>query len=241
MNMLKLNFIVQAPRAYLLGLIALAALLGVCLYLTNPKTDARWIGLLSGLVSGVAIASLQFLTQYLEQKTLAEYKKHGLVEFLPNRKNAEYYRTLIKNTKVGDKIVVAGVTCNRLLDDFANPKVSESQDLIEALARGVEVTLLLPKLKYLNDEDRSDFLNKTLPKSKDILEKNQAKFQLLYYDFEPSHSIFLAGNTCLVGPIFKNKKSKDTPAINFDRAGLFTKAYLEYLTETIDNSSASYE
>lgn len=241
MNMLKLNFIVQAPRVYLLGLVLLTVLCGWGLYLTDSKTDARWVGLLSGLVSGIAIASLQFLTQYLEQKTLAEYKKHGLVEFLPNRKNAEYYRGLIKNTHVGDKIVVAGVTCNRLLDDFANPKVSESQDLIEALARGVEVTLLLPKLKYLSDEDKADFLNKTLPKSRIILENNQSKFKVLYYDFEPSHSIFLAGNTCLVGPIFKGKKSKDTPAINFDRTGLFTKSYLEYLTETIDNSSDSYE
>ncbi|WP_455888102.1 hypothetical protein [Pseudomonas rustica] len=241
MNMLKQNIVIQAPRLYLAALIVIAIILAISLYLTDPNSDARWISVLSGFVSGLAIASFQFLTQYLEQKALAEYKKHGLVEFLPNRKNPDYYRSLIKNTQVGDKIVVVGVTCNRLLDDFANPKVSNSQDLIEALARGVEVTLLLPKSKYLNKEDKSDFINKTLPKSEEILENHRDKFELRYYDFEPSHSIFLAGNTCLVGPIFKNKKSKDTPAINLDRSGLFTKPYLDYLSEIIDESSTSHE
>lgn len=241
MDMLKLSFVVQAPRVYFVFLITLTSILGGVLYFTDPNSDGRWVGVLSGLVSGIGIAALQFFTQYVEQKTLAEYKRHGLKEFLPNRKDPEYYRRLIKNTKLGDKIIVAGVTCNRLLDDFANPDVPESQDLLEALARGVEVTLLLPKLKYLEKAENSDFINKTLPNSEKICAKYPEIFKILYYDFQPSHSIFLAGSSCLVGPIFKSKKSKDTPAINFHKDGLFTKPYLDFTYETINNASKAYE
>ncbi|WP_308582061.1 hypothetical protein, partial [uncultured Pseudomonas sp.] len=62
-----------------------------------------------------------------------------------------------------------------------------------------------------------------------------------YYDFEPSHSIFLAGSVCLVGPIFKNISSKETPAIAFDKDGLFIKPYLSYISETLKSASDRYE
>lgn len=241
MNIFKMKFIIQAPVAYLVLLVSITLLFGILLYNTDPNSDARYIGILSGLVTGIGIAVLQFFTQYIEQKTLSEFKEHGLVKILINRKDPEYYRKLIKKTKVGDKIIVAGVTCNRLLDDFANPDLASSQDLLEALARGVEVTLLLPKLKYLREPDYSDFKNKTLPKSQQITASFPDIFKIRYHDFEPSHSIFLAGASCLVGPIFKNKKSKDTPAINFDREGLFAKPYLAYIYETLNNASVDYE
>lgn len=241
MKMLKHNFVVNTPRLYLMTLILAAVCFSVALYITDDKADARLLGVLSGLASGLVIASLQFLTQYLEQKTLAEYKKHGLIEFLTNRKDTEYYRELIGSTKVGDKIIVAGVTCNRLLDDFANTQVPQSQNLLEALARGVEVTLLLPKISYLAEPNLSDFKNKTLQKAEEITNRYPDKFKIYYYDFEPSHSIFLAGSRCLVGPIFKNKSSKETPAISFDKDGLFIKPYLDYIQETLKGASEKYD
>lgn len=240
MKLLKHNFVVNTPRLYLAALIIGALSFSVTLYLTDEKADARLLGVYSGLASGLVIASLQFLTQYLEQKALSEYKEYGLLEFLANRKNTEYYRNLIDNTKVGDNIIVAGVTCNRLLDDFANLKAQQSQNLLEALARGVKVTLLLPKTSYLEEPNLSDFKNKTLPRSEEIKNKH-SNFEILYYDFEPSHSIFLAGSRCLVGPIFKNKSSKDTPAISFEKDGLYIKPYLDYIQETLAGSSLNHD
>lgn len=241
MKMLNLNFVVRAPRAYFALLILATIISGVVLYNTNEKADGRFIGVLSGLISGLVIASLQFLTQYLEQRTLSEYKRHGLIEFLANRKDAEYYRELIKGTSVGDQIIVVGVTCNRLLDDFANSDVEKSQDLLEALARGVEVKLLLPKISYLEEPNLSDFKNKTLQKAEKITKGYPEKFKIYYYDFEPSHSIFLAGSRCLVGPIFKNISSKETPTIAFDKDGLFIKPYLNYINETLKSASEKYD
>ena len=241
MKMLKLNFVVHAPRLYLGLLVCAALIFCLILYYGGEKADSRLIGLISGLASGLMIAFLQFLTQYLEQKTLADYKEHGLIRFLINRKETEYYRRLIKSTKFGDKIVVVGVTCNRLLDDFANKQEPKSQDILEALVRGVEVKLLLPKMKYLEEPNLSDFKNKTLERSKEISELYPQGFSLLYYDFEPSHSIFLAGSRCLVGPIFKNKRSQDTPAIAFDKDGLFIKPYLSYMEDILKNASAQYD
>lgn len=65
-------------------------------------------------------------------------------------------------------------------------------------------------------------------------------FKIKYYDFEPSHSIFLAGSNCVVGPIFKNKKSKDTPAINFNKDGLYTRLYLEHINETLAKATTDH-
>lgn len=241
MEMSKLRFVVQAPLLYFMALVLIALVIGAMLYYTDPNTDARYVGVLSGLVTGLGIAAIQFFTQYIEQNTLAEYKKHGLDEFLPNRKDAEYYRELIKQTEVGDKIVVIGVTCNRLLDDFANPTITQSKDLLEAMARNVDVTLLLPKVRYLVEPNLSDFNNKTLPKAQAIEARFPSNFKIRYYDFEPSHSIFLAGSYCLVGPIFKNIPSRDTPAIKFHKDGRYIKPYLQYINETINNSSPDHE
>jgi hypothetical protein len=221
-------------------LVLIALAISAMLYYTDANADARYIGVLSGLVTGLGIAAIQFFTQYIEQNTLAEYKKHGLDEFLPNRKDAEYYRKLIKQTEVGDKIVVVGVTCNRLLDDFANPTNEQSQDLLEAMARNVDVTLLLPKVGYLVEPNLSDFNNKTLPKAQAIEAQYPSNFKIRYYDFEPSHSIFLAGSYCIVGPIFKNIPSRNTPAIKFHKDGRYIKPYLQYVNETINNSSLNH-
>jgi len=240
MEMSKLRFVVQAPILYFSLLVVIALGIGAMLYFTDANADARYIGVLSGLVTGLGIAAIQFFTQYIEQNTLAEYKKHGLDEFLPNRKDAEYYRKLIQQTEVGDKIVVMGVTCNRLLEDFANSSNSQSQDLLEAMARNVDVTLLLPKVRYLVEPNLSDFNNKTLPKAQAIEAKYPLNFKVLYYDFEPSHSIFLAGSYCLVGPIFKDIPSRDTPAIKFHKDGRYIKPYLQYINEAIKNSSVNH-
>lgn len=240
MGILRLKFVVQAPILYCTILVAITVTIGVLLYYTDANADARYIGILSGLVTGLGIAAIQFFTQYIEQNTLAEYKKHGLDEFLPNRKDAEYYRRLIKQTVVGDKIVVVGVTCNRLLDDFANPANAHSQDLLEAMARNVDVTLLLPKTKYLIEPNLSDFNNKTLPRAQALATNHPLNFKILYYDFEPSHSIFLVGSYCIVGPILKNIPSRDTPAIKFHKDGQYIKPYLQYINETIDSSSYDY-
>lgn len=239
MEMSKFRFVVQAPLLYFGALVAIAIGIGAMLYLTDANADARYIGILSGLVTGLGIAAIQFFTQYIEQNTLAEYKKHGLDEFLPNRKDAEYYRNLIKQTEVGDKIVVVGVTCNRLLDDFANPANAQSQDLLEAMARNVDVTLLLPKTKYLTEANRSDFNLKTFPAAQAIAAQHP-NFKILYYDFEPSHSIFLAGSYCVVGPIFRSIPSKNTPAIKFHKDGRYIKPYINYINETINSASADH-
>lgn len=240
MGISKLRFVVQAPLLYFTALVVIALCICAMLFNTDANADARYIGILSGLVTGLVIAAIQFLTQYIEQTTLAEYKKHGLDEFLPNRKDAVYYRKLIKQTDIGDQIVVVGVTCNRLLDDFANPTNNQSQDLLEAMARNVDVILLLPKVKYLIEPNLSDFNNKTLPKALAIEAQHPTRFKIRYYDFEPSHSIFLAGSYCLVGPIFKNIPSRDTPAIKFHKDGRYIKPYLQYINETINNSSPTY-
>ncbi|WJN60971.1 hypothetical protein [Pseudomonas sp. SO81] len=236
------NFVVQAPIVYLLSLIALALIiLALLVFFSTEKSDGRVIGVATGLFAGLIIASLQFLTQYLEQKALAEYRKHGLVEFQVNRKNTDYYRQLIRDTEVGDQIIVVGVTCNRLLEDFANSDVAGSTDLLEALSRGVEVKLLLPKISYLDKKNQSDFTNKTLEIAGKLKREYPDKFSIRYYDFEPSHSIFLAGSRCIVGPIFKNISSKDTPAITFDKGGQYIKPYLSYVDETWAGASEAYE
>lgn len=242
MKLNEKNFVLRAPLVYLGSLVFLAFLIFIILVILDPiNSDTRLLGALSGLFAGLLIAALQFLTQYLEQQALAEYRKHGLVKFLVNRRDTEYYRKLIKKTQVGDQIIVVGVTCNRLLDDFANSDIEKAQDLLEALSRGVQVRLLLPKAAHLDEANKSDFKNKTLKKADKIKADFPNKFSMRYYDFEPSHSIFLAGSCCLVGPIFKNIPSKDTPAITFDKKGQYIKPYLSYIEETWNDASEEYE
>jgi hypothetical protein len=117
-----------------------------------------------------------------------------------------------------------GVTANRLLDDFGR-KDGNSRVLLEALGKNVKVRILIPKKSYLNPKQIGQFESTTQKISADL--KRFANFEIRYFDHPPAHSIFVIDDTCIVGPVFGEIESKDTPALVLKQQSQFAEPYIK--------------
>ncbi len=94
--------------------------------------------IVSGLVPGLVVALIQYLLQWGEYKELSRLRGMKIRNVLISRDDEDYYRDLIQ--AAATRIDVLGVTCTRLLADFAlddSPKPGKKA-LLDALGRGVE-------------------------------------------------------------------------------------------------------
>jgi hypothetical protein len=196
---------------------------------------------MGGLAAAFFVAFVQFGLQIFDQIKLSKFRKHGVLDFLEDRSDREFYRNLIKTATGGSTIQVLGVTSNRMLSDFADYSEKRSQDLIRALDNDVIVNILIPKCKYLNPSQLSDFTTKTLVLAEAVKAKYPDKFFIKYFNNRPSHSMFACGAKCIIGPIFEDKSSKDTPAIVFDRNGSFVDSYNQNFRKLWEHSDENYE
>jgi hypothetical protein len=179
--------------------------------------------------------------QMYQQMQMAKFRKHGVLDFLEDRTDRKFYKGVIKSAQKNTKIQVLGVTSNRMLGDFADFGEEKSQELIRALERGVVVQILLPKISRLTKTQKSDFENKTLLFAEKLSRKFPEAFSIKYFDSPASHSMFSSGSKCIIGPIFPDKSSKDTPAIVFDRFGSFVESYIQNFDSLWATSSNTYE
>lgn len=210
-------------------------------YKSDPTSDPKLSPFLGGLAAAFFVAFVQFGLQMYQQMQLAKFRKHGVLDFLEDRTDKKFYRGLIKSAQRNTKIQVLGVTSNRMLGDFADFGEEKAQELIRALERGVVVQILLPKISRLTRTQKSDFEYKTLVFAERLSERFHEGFSIKYFDSPASHSMFSSGSKCVVGPIFPDKSSKDTPAIVFDRFGSFVESYIQNFETLWETASDNYE
>jgi len=206
----------------------------------DPAPHPRLSSFVGGLAAAFFVAILQFGLQLADQITLSKFRRQGVLEFLEDRRDRKWYGKLIDSATSGSTIQVLGVTCNRMLADFANYDDKHAQRLIRALENNVKVQILIPKLKYLSEKQCSDFNLKTLELAEKLKQKHSNNFHIKYFDGPPSHSMFVCGAKCLIGPVFEGKDSKDTPAIVFDRYGSFVELYIQNFNNIWDRSYDDY-
>lgn len=207
----------------LIVIIVFLLYLFVCDVLTGPK----WSYIIPGLLTGFIIALFQAFLSWFELKTLDEYYELKIKKILLNRKDQNYYGNIIAKSK--NEINIQGVTVYRFLDDFANQNTNvpeKEKVLLQALDRNVKVKILFADNKYLLNEDDK----RKADSAKSKLEKlsKQKSIEYACYQHEPTHSIVIIDDECIVGPIFPNVSSKDTPAIHLKRDSQLAKFYEEY-------------
>ena len=130
-----------------------------------------------------------------------------------------------------------GVTALRMMQDFASESSprDDKKVLIFVLAKGIPVKILLPKSEYLNNT--SDISKHNMSKNIfDSLKNKFERFEVRYFDHVPTHSIFLVDHECIIGPVFSNYESKDTPCIYMGINNEFAKKYIDYFNLEWENS-----
>lgn len=220
---------------------ALCCILSVTHFLISATCYPRLSSFIGGLAAAFFVATLQFLIQFHEQIKLSKFRRHGVLDFLEERSGKDVYQKIIKTSRKGTKIQLQGVTGNRFLQDFADFNDERSRALIEALDRGVSVEILVAHPDFLNTENKPDLLNKTVRLSEELIKRFPSSFEIKYYKAYPSHNILACGEVCLVGPVFKDKSSKNSPAIIFDRSGSYVSPYLENFSNMWAEASSTYE
>jgi hypothetical protein len=175
---------------------------------------------------GIAIPLLQRLFSLDEAKRIEGFIKLGLLRVLEHRDSEEQYRDRIRSTK--KKLYIMGHTAKRLIEDFADQNGrTEKKVLLEALSRDVKVRILVAKKEYLLESKQNDFLQ-TQVKMKKIKQQYSENFHVRYYDHIPAHSLFLFDNDCLIGPIFTEIESRDTPTLDMKYDSIFASKYIEH-------------
>src|SRR6266404_4173670 len=205
-----------------LALATIASFIGYVVTKTQ-KLEAVLVGLATGLL----VAFIQYLLDWNEHREIETIKKLGISRVLAHRDEKSYYQRLIKEAQ--REVAVLGNTASRLLEDFAHPTRTDSRALLEALARGVNVRVLLPKPVHLagDDPSRAEQAGKRMAE----IARESAGFKYRYFDHAPAHSLMRLDDECLVGPIFPHVKSKDSPAIQVDSQSPFAKEYLTYFED----------
>ena len=216
----------------LIAVLLLLILIGICwkCYAVNPNTPSGVI--LGSLIAGLIVALIQFLLSWWDYKMTKKVEDLRLIEILYDRDDRPYYANLINKSR--REIRVMGVTAKRFFEHFADMTVGarpDAQVLLTALNRGVKVKLLLPSKdniahnKIASYEQVDDAWKRIKSKYPD------ADIEIRYFNHIPAHSIFMVDSECIVGPVFENVESKNTPALHLKNESPFAEKYVAYFDQ----------
>lgn len=225
MKIFSMNFKVSMS---IIVFVILVILLLIAIFLYDKKNDpsSNLGAILGSLIAGILVAIIQFLISWQDFKETEKLKELKLVEVLYNRRTKEQYGAFIKNAT--RNIDVMGSTAVRLFRDFADTTKGAPETstvLLSALDKGVRVRILLPEENCLPNEEKRQDAKEVKAKKKEICNRN---LQIKYFDHEAAHSIFRIDDTCIIGPIFPNIESRNTPALHVMSSSPMAIDYLAY-------------
>lgn len=214
-------------------LVILLVIVGI-LYWRENNPSSNWGAILGSLIAGLLVAIIQFLISWQEYQETEKLKELKLVEVLYNRRTKEQYCEYIKSAT--RKLDVMGSTAVRLFRDFADTTKGapeNSRVLLLALDRGVKVRILLPSEELLpNDEKRQDAKEVNARRN----EINHENLEIRYFEHKAAHSIFRIDDTCIIGPIFPDIESRNTPALHVMSSSPMAINYLDYFDSEWDRA-----
>lgn len=195
--------------------------------LPHDENTVKLEAVLASLSAGIFVAVIQFLLSWQSYRAHEKITTLGVKEILLTRDDRQFYENYLKGAS--KEIDMMGTTGQRFLNDFADQEGNASKGariLLDILKRGVKVRILMPKKKYLSAEDqnKAEIANRQLIE----LEKEFIGFEYRYYDHLPAHGMFRVDCENIVGPIFPNGTSKNTPAIHLENNSPYGNKYHEY-------------
>lgn len=216
---------IRLSKIILVVLLIATITIGYFYYTGGPNT--KLTALLGGLVTGLIVAIIQFLFSWNEHQSIEKIKALGIKDILLHREDRSFYENLIKTSK--SRIDVMGVTASRFMDHFADEQSgrAETRVLLDALARKVKIRILVPKSEYLtinNDKENAVRAKRCF----ENVAKKHDNFEYRYFSHIPAHSLVLVDEECIIGPVFPEVRSKDTPCIHIIASSPYAKKYLDY-------------
>lgn len=216
-------------------ILVVLVLLLVVTFFVYYKTDdhsspnSLWGPLFGSLAAGLIVAIIQYLIAWQDYKQTEKLKALKLKEVLYYRNTKSKYEEFIKGTN--RTLDVMGVTAVRFFRDFADTTQGapdSSKVLLHALERGVNLRILLPSDKYLPNESKRQDSNRVRAQYSELKKKYQYNLEIRYFNHIAAHSIFKMDDTCIIGPVFPELESKNTPALHVMNSSPMALNYIDY-------------
>lgn len=225
MKVFEQKFKIRVSKLILIALICLLIIAVIIYFLINDP-GTMWGAIFGSMIAGIIVAIIQYCIAWQDYNQTEKLKELKLVEVLYNRRTKEQYGEYIKSaTRTLD---VMGSTAVRLFRDFADTTKGapeNSRVLLLAMDRGVKVRILLPSEEFLpNDEKRQDAKEVKYMRN----EINHENLEIRYFEHKAAHSIFRIDDTCIIGPIFPDIESRNTPALHVMSSSPMAINYLDY-------------
>lgn len=231
---IKIN--ISVFKLIILSTLIAIVILGYFVWAANGELNPKKFSILSGLLTGFIVGLFQLLLSWYEHRKIQKFEEMRIIDVMKHRDNRTFYQDLIEKSK--SEISVMGVTASRFVEHFAATESTraESKVLLLAMTRGVKVKLLLPKSEFLQGDDKREAENKVKTAFEKIKAENSTNFEFKYFNHLPTHSIFIIDDQCILGPVFPNVSSKDTPAIHSYSDSPFAKEYLKHFNDEWQNA-----
>lgn len=209
-------------------LIVLVVLLigAIVTYFVIDNPSSIWGALFGSLTAGLIVAIIQYLIAWQDYKQTEKLKKLKLIEVLYNRSARDKYTEYIKNCN--RELDVMGVTAVRFFNDFADTSTQAPEGatvLLKALDRKVRVRVLLPSDDYIPELKKIDSA-RVRAKFKEL--HQYQNLEIRYFNHTAAHSIFRIDDTCIIGPVFPELESRNTPALHVMSSSPMAVNYLDY-------------
>jgi hypothetical protein len=215
------------PQWLILILIMLVLIVaaGVYYYLLDPD-DVKWVGLVGGVVTGLIVFILTFVTSIRPLQKLDRYERMGIRGILANRHDKAYYGGLVGSA---ERVVrVMGASCTRFVDDFLDLR-NEDKVLVDALRkhRRLKVQILIPEQRYMAEgaKTRAHSLDKKLG---ELRTEFGDRIELRRFSNRAQHSFVIADDDLVAGPVFEGDQSKYAPAVHVAMSTRFAQKYDEH-------------
>lgn len=197
-------------------------------------SSSKWSAIYAGLFTAFSVATVQLFISYYEHKRLNKYEEMGVKDIVKQRRGKDYYGKIIRNCK--KEVSLMGNTAARFMSDFADSDASDNDALIQAMNKGANIRILVPKPEHLNEAQAFQVNNETIPLFNRLNQSHKERVQLKFYDSPPLHSIMILDDLCIVGPVFSGVKSENTPAITFSKDSDFVRPYIQYYENIWDQA-----
>lgn len=218
---LKVSF---ATLIFIILLVILIVAAVFYFMIDNPSNI--WGAVFGSLAAGMVVAVIQYIIAWQDYKQTDKLKKLKLIEILYSRSDRNKYADYIKNCN--RKLDVMGVTAVRLFNDFADTSTQAPENatvLLKALDRKVNVRILLPSDDFIPELKKTDSA-RVRAKFQEL--SQYQNLEIRYFNHTAAHSIFRIDDTCIIGPVFPELESRNTPALHIMCSSPMAVNYLDY-------------
>lgn len=217
---------------YIMPLVLLTGGCGYWYYVLDAA-DTKLLGLAGGIVTGLIVYLLTFITLLKPLQELDKFKQMGVKALLANRHDQNYYKQLVGVSK--RRVDVMGASCSRFVQDFLDVD-SDDKVLVDALNahKHLKVRLLIPDDIHLSENAKS-LLPGILAKISALHGRYPDNIEIRRFADKAHHSFVIADNEVVAGPILGDDKSKYSPAVHAAAETAFGRKYEEYF-DTVWNS-----